>query len=154
MSLFSFDPADIVKILSLLKKVLFSVVFLYSLPGASFLLKRSVNNKTFSSMSKGSLKRFLRLWTLASNLSNRSLFFLTFISQSKSQTSWNYFPGFGSNACSSICWGEYSHFADHALFKLNVAFFINSFGLIRFPLNFPVRLFLNKVYCCKSFSTP
>ena len=65
----------VMKVMSLLKKLLFSVVLLYSLPGASFFLKRSPNTKTFSPISRGSLRRFLCLSTFVSNVSVRSPFF-------------------------------------------------------------------------------
>ena len=55
-----------------------------------------------------------------------------------------YFPVSGPSGFSSICFGESPYFADLVLYKLNVTFFINSFGLMRLLLNFAVRLLLNK----------
>ena len=56
------------------------------------------------------------------------------------------FPVLRLSACSSIYSGEYPYFADLVLFKLNGALFISSFGLIRLPLHFSIRLLVNKSY--------
>ena len=120
-----------VKILFLLKYGLFSVVLLYSLPGASFFLSLSANTSTFSPVSRESRSlRFFgasRFFVYLSDLPCAS-----FILQSllKSYISLNCCLRSGSRLFSSIYSGEKPYFADRVLFKLKVAFLMNSFGLI------------------------
>ena len=122
----------IVKLLFLLKYGLFSVVLLYGLSGVSFFLSLSANRSTFSPISRGShvLRFFLasRFFAYLSDLPCAS-----FILQSllKLYVSLNCCPRSGSRLFSPICSGEKPYFAHQVLFKLKVAFLINSFGLIR-----------------------
>ena len=123
---FSFDLSLIINVLSLLKKLLFYVVLLYNLPGASFFLNVQPIPKLFLLflfLLFLFLRGLLSLPSFVSKLSVRSLFSLTFIEWWKSlKTMKKYFRVSGSSGCFSICSGKYWYFAELVLFKLKVAF--------------------------------
>ena len=111
------------KVLSLLKKILFSVVLLYNLPGASVFLNRLANTKTFFPISKRSLSRFSVYRLLIKPFPSISIFF-NFYQTMKIINLLKVFPVLGLSACSSIYSGKYLYFPDLVLFKLNVAFLL------------------------------